>query len=469
MIWENTKILLKLYYRPLAAMSRMIDEGNWLYGAAAVALIAFVFQLAVLAPISAAFVPVPPPTVPHQWMLGSPSAAHGADHAAPEMTDAEAAEFADEEALDAAEMEAALAAQQAAAEKRPLPLVGRHGLWLFSSTPNSFITQIISLALLYVPATMLLITLLESLGGFGLVLRRDYGTLTACVLMAWAAAHLPFALAGLALLALQVDAYVLLALWLASSLCFGALVVCALRVVFGASYRGGVTAVCISWVSISFGAHLFAYVSPFLFSPFLVFYGYQYFRGEMGTIGLAYRQRQNFKRFLDQATLNPRDAEAHYQLGLVYLQRRQEAEAVARFRRAVEIDAHETDAQFQLGRIARERGRLPEAIERFGVVVTQDERHSRYEIWREIGATYIAAGMHAEAREALERYVEQRPFDPEGLYYLGRALRQLGDHRGAQELFKRCLEAVQTMPYYRRGEVRKWRKMAQEQLSSVPA
>jgi tetratricopeptide (TPR) repeat protein len=110
---------------------------------------------------------------------------------------------------------------------------------------------------------------------------------------------------------------------------------------------------------------------------------------------------------------------------------------------------------------------LQEAIDRFNIVLTQDERHSHNEIWREIGATYVAANMHDDARSALERYLERRPFDPEGLYYMGRSLQQLGQHQQAQEMFQRCIEAVQTMPSYRRSQVRKWRKLAQDQLSSV--
>jgi hypothetical protein len=42
------------------------------------------------------------------------------------------------------------------------------------------------------------------------------------------------------------------------------------------------------------------------------------------------------------------------------------------------------------------------------------------EIWREIGATYLAANMLNEAREALEKFVERRAFDPEGLYISAR-------------------------------------------------
>jgi hypothetical protein len=76
--------------------------------------------------------------------------------------------------------------------------------------------------------------------------------------------------------------------------------------------------------------------------------------------------------------------------------------------------------------------------------------------------------MHEEARQALELYIERRAFDPEGLYYLGRALKELGHNAESQEIFTRCIEAVKTMPYYRRAQVRRWRKLAQEQLSSLP-
>jgi hypothetical protein len=37
MIWENTKLLFRLYYRPVSAMSGIIDEGHWLYAAIRVA------------------------------------------------------------------------------------------------------------------------------------------------------------------------------------------------------------------------------------------------------------------------------------------------------------------------------------------------------------------------------------------------------------------------------------------------
>jgi predicted Zn-dependent protease len=72
--------------------------------------------------------------------------------------------------------------------------------------------------------------------------------------------------------------------------------------------------------------------------------------------------------------------------------------------------------------------------------------------------------MYDEARRALERYIARRSFDPEGLYYLGETCQKLGEQDRAREMFRRCVEAVNTMPYYRRGQVSRWSKLAQEHL-----
>jgi tetratricopeptide (TPR) repeat protein len=149
---------------------------------------------------------------------------------------------------------------------------------------------------------------------------------------------------------------------------------------------------------------------------------------------------------------------------LIYQRRRQYTEATSRFEKAVQTAHDETDAHFQLGRIAREQGRLQDAINHFGVVLEQDEKHAQHEIWREIGATYLAASMYGEAKDALEKFIDRRPYDPEGLYYYGKTLDQVDERVAACEVFNRCVEAVKTMPSYRYREHRKWDKLAREQL-----
>jgi len=48
MIWDNTKLLTRLYYRPVSATSDIIDEASWIYAAILVIVISFVLNFAVL-------------------------------------------------------------------------------------------------------------------------------------------------------------------------------------------------------------------------------------------------------------------------------------------------------------------------------------------------------------------------------------------------------------------------------------
>ncbi|HEX9927728.1 MAG TPA: hypothetical protein VGB02_04190 [Pyrinomonadaceae bacterium] len=58
-------------------------------------------------------------------------------------------------------------------------------------------------------------------------------------------------------------------------------------------------------------------------------------------------------------------------------------------------------------------------------------------------------------REFFEKFVERRPFDPEGLFRLGQTLKALNLNQEAGEMFRRCVEAAQTSPDNRRGQRRK--------------
>jgi len=200
-----------------------------------------------------------------------------------------------------------------------------------------------------------------------------------------------------------------------------------------------------------------------------LFYAYYYLGGEIGNLGAGLRSRQNFRRMLEAAAINPHDGEAQYQLGLVYQQRRQYSEAIQRFTNAVKISNTETDAHFQLGRIAREQGRLKDALASFQTVLSQDEKHSQHEILREIGAVYLAAKQYGDAANMLAEYIEKRPYDPEGLVYYGQALEATGKPAEAREIYSRAIEAVRTAPRYRTGILGRWSRLAQKQLQKLAA
>jgi len=456
MIWENTKLLLRLYYRPVSAMSNIIDEGHWLYAAILVAGLSVLMQFALTSPVyttyEAVYRAAEKPKTEQQQLP------HVNRHAPLPSA------IAQEEVYESDYEEAV--APRVTYDRQPLPLVGHYGWWFLSFAPGSFFSTIMGLAVLYVPCLILLTTMTGTLGSFSLVLRRDYGPFLTCALMAWAASHLPFVMVGMVLTPLGFGARTALVLLGLSALCFAWLMSFGVRVLFGTSLKKAVALVCVAAFSFAIQAKLFGVVSPYMFSPFLLYYAYNMFRGDIGDIGFSLRQRQGFRRSMEAATINPRDASAHYQLGIVFQYRRQYEEAIARFQQAIAIDNDETDAHFQLGRIAREQGRLQDAVDHFGVVLSQDDKHARSEIWREVGATYLAAKMFVEARDALDTFVDRRPYDPEGLYYYGKTFEHLGDSAQAHEIFNRCMEAVKTMPHYRRGDQRKWHKLARERLTA---
>lgn len=209
--------------------------------------------------------------------------------------------------------------------------------------------------------------------------------------------------------------------------------------------------------------HLFSGVAG---SPFLLFFLFLLLRNYFSDIMGGHRARAAFKQNLESATLNPADASAHYNLGLLHQGRGELDQARQRFERALEIDPEEIDASYQLGRIARQQKRYADAIQNFEQVVTRNPAHSQHEIWREVAATYIAAGQFEDARTALDQFLEHRPSDPEGLYLMGRAHAGLGHKREATSLMQACIEAVKTAPAYKYRASKRWLNEAQQFIKS---
>ena len=221
----------------------------------------------------------------------------------------------------------------------------------------------------------------------------------------------------------------------------------------------------------SLGSSLLLPIAMHLFSgvfgsPFLLFLLILLLRGYFVDIMSSHRAKAAFKQNLESATLNPADASAHYNLGLIHQSRGELDEAKARFERALEIDPEEIDAAYQLGRIARQQKRYGDAIQNFEHVVTRIPAHSQHEVWREVAATYIAAGQFEDARTALDQFLEHRPSDPEGLYLMGRAHAGLGHKREATSLMQACIEAVKTAPAYKYRSSKRWLNEAQQFIKS---
>lgn len=319
----------------------------------------------------------------------------------------------------------------------------------------SMLAPIAAVILVFVPAIIFL-RAVSGHGGFGVLMRSDYSSLLLCVLSAWAAAYLPFALVGFYLPFGPL-------LLIPANLYFAVLAAFGIRTLFGIGLGPAIGLSLIGCIAAMGGIALVEIAGPlkyFVMSPFLLYYAYSMFGSDVRSLGEGLRGRQQFQRQLELATTNPRDSDAHYQLGLIYQKRRQYSEAIARFEKAIEIDPSESDAQFQLGRIAREQSRFEEAIRHLKTAAALDDKLSSSEVWRELGAAYFGASRLEEAADALAKYTQRRSYDPEGLYWYGKALEGLGRTAEAREAFRQCIEAVETMPKHRRAEVRKWKGLA---------
>jgi tetratricopeptide (TPR) repeat protein len=201
-------------------------------------------------------------------------------------------------------------------------------------------------------------------------------------------------------------------------------------------------------------------------SPFLLFLVFILLRGYFADFMGQQRAKAAFKKNMELATLNPADASAHYNLGLLHQSRGELDAARERFEKAVQIDSEEIDASFQLGRIARAQQRFADAIQHFEQVVSRNPAHAQYEVWREVAATYIGAEQYEDARTTLEQFLEHRPSDPEGLYLMGRAHAGLGHRREATSLMQECIEAVKTAPAYKYRTSKRWMNEAQQFIKS---
>ncbi|HKP86799.1 MAG TPA: tetratricopeptide repeat protein, partial [Blastocatellia bacterium] len=323
------------------------------------------------------------------------------------------------------------------------------------------------LLVVFVPACLLAASLITRRASFRVLLRQEYAPLASCTLYGWAAAHLimliPLLLAyrrgGSDPRALEA------ALRLVPLPYFIFLATVAVRAVLQVSYAQAVGVMALGACSL-LALPLIPNLLYLLTSPFLLLLVILLLRNFFGDMMTAQRSREEFKQNLEAATMNPADASAHYNLGLIYQQRGQYEDAKASFRRAVEIDPNEMDAHYQLGRIAREEGKLADAITHFDPVVRSNPDHSQSEIWREIGRAYFQAGQYQDALSAFERFLEKRPSDAEGHYRYGLTLHALGRENEAAQEMRACIEAAKTSPAFKYRTEKHWMNEAQAFLRS---
>jgi Flp pilus assembly protein TadD len=405
---ENLALFSRFYYRPSRAAGDALDNGSVVF---AIALAVGVLILWTFAPGGAVV------HSPHPHGAGQPNATAGPDLVI--------------------------------------------GAALSLATPGSLLALVALFGGL-TPVAIATLAAWDGLGSATIVLRREYVSMLVCALLSWSAAYLPL---GLVQLAAPTPG-----LAVAGHIGFLVLFVISLRTALGSTTAHAAVATFAGWITAIGIVLLGPFVggfSYFLLSPWVLYMLFRYYSPDVRSLGESMNSRRSFRRQLEASMINPRDADAHFQLGLIYEQRRQYEDAEASFRRAVAIEPQEADAQLHLGRALRAQGRAADALSHMQAAIAADPRVGRHEGWRDLGATLLDLGRVQEALPPLERYTNAREYDPEGLFYYGSALRAVGRTAEARQAFEQAIAAVQTAPKYRRGQLRQWTTEAKSALKSL--
>jgi tetratricopeptide (TPR) repeat protein len=145
--------------------------------------------------------------------------------------------------------------------------------------------------------------------------------------------------------------------------------------------------------------------------------------------------------------LDPNSAGAHTNLGAALYQQGKLAEAVACFRRAIDLDPNYADAHYSLGRTLYRQGKQDEAVACYHRAIQLDPNLAGAHF--NLGIALKAKGKLDEAVACYRRAIELNPKFAEAHCNLGHALRDLGRFREALAALKQGHELGSRSPGWR--------------------
>jgi tetratricopeptide (TPR) repeat protein len=191
---------------------------------------------------------------------------------------------------------------------------------------------------------------------------------------------------------------------------------------------------------------------PFLFMIPLIYLGSQWIRGYMD----SQANERAFQRNQHTLTMNPQDADAHYQLGLIHLKRRSLDEARKCFEKAIAIDPHDPDYCYSLGRTFEMKEEWGPALEQYEETYRLNPEYGLGDIFREVGKGYLNTEKIDKGIEFLNHFLNKRDSDPEGRYWLAVALKKSGDSEQMRFQLHMILQQARSHPRFFRKENREW-------------
>ncbi|HEX9186994.1 MAG TPA: tetratricopeptide repeat protein, partial [Vicinamibacteria bacterium] len=128
--------------------------------------------------------------------------------------------------------------------------------------------------------------------------------------------------------------------------------------------------------------------------------------------------------------VDPKNAEAQYQLGYVYhVMKQNAASAVGPFGKAVEAEPGNLIFRTSLGSALADAGQLDRAVEEL-TKVTGSEGYAGWQAWLFLGAAQLKASRYKEAAAALEKAVAAKPDNAQAEAFLAWSYFGLKDAEG---------------------------------------
>ncbi len=197
-----------------------------------------------------------------------------------------------------------------------------------------------------------------------------------------------------------------------------------------------------------------------------------FFAEYLGPRGFRFRASPRAsKRELDHAAAEVRrldNSEAWTNYAQALRSRRQAGESLEAARKAVDKDGDNRRALYELGLAQMSCEKYPEAVLSLSKLVQQDPGHDSGEAKYALGVAFERSGDPASARRTLEELARTTSL-PKVLFSLASLQAEAGNHVEARETLQRIIEESEYVPSYHKREVRPWVRRARKALSSLPA
>jgi tetratricopeptide (TPR) repeat protein len=225
-----------------------------------------------------------------------------------------------------------------------------------------------------------------------------------------------------------------------------------------------VGAFALSWFTLPlfYVLSMFFFTLPLFIMIPVIYLAFQRFRSFIS----GRESEQVLHRRLQNLTLNPQDADAQHQLGLIHMKRGNLETAQAYFEQAIRIDPVDPDYHYCLGQVFESRGEWGKALEEYEETYRLNPEQSLGDIFREVGKAYLHTGNVDKAIEFLEFFLQTRGSDPEGRYWLAAALQKEGKPEEMRVQLNTILEQARSNPRFFRKEKRAWVLRARTLLRS---